>query len=71
MVAPGVCGAEESGTWTIVLHCGQEARLPAALAGTRRARPQPEQWNSMESGDWVEGIRVLGMTNVENQMSKE
>jgi hypothetical protein len=33
-----------------VLHCGQEARRPDALAGTFKARPQPLQWNSMESG---------------------
>src|SRR5687768_13208064 len=38
-----------AGTWTTVLHCGQEARRPAADAGTFRVRPQPVQWNSMES----------------------
>ena len=48
------CGCEGSGTCTIVLHCGHEARLPAALAGTFSARPQPVQWNSMVSDGWAE-----------------
>ena len=38
-----------AGMLTTVLHCGQEARFPAALAGTFSARPQPEQWNSSVS----------------------
>ena len=52
---PGAAGGgnwEVSGTWTIVLHCGQDARLPAALPGTFSARPQPVQWNSIESVVW-------------------
>ena len=54
----GVAGCSEKiGTCTIVLHCGHEARLPEALAGTFSARPQPLQWNSMESEvDAVEDI---------------
>ena len=40
-----------------MLHCGQEARLPAALAGTFSARPQPEQWNSIDSEAVEEDIR--------------
>jgi hypothetical protein len=49
MAVAGVCGCEPYGTWTIVLHCGHDARLPAADAGTFSARPQPVQWNSMAS----------------------
>jgi hypothetical protein len=40
---------ENGGTWTIALHRGHEARLPAAVAGTFSARPQPVQWNSIGS----------------------
>jgi hypothetical protein len=37
---------------TTVLHCGQEARFPAALTGTFNVRPQPVQGNSTESVSW-------------------
>ena len=46
---PPAGGCEVAGTCTIALHCGQLALRPAALAGTFKARPQPEQWNSMVS----------------------
>jgi hypothetical protein len=32
-----------------VLHCGHEALLPAAAAGTLSVRPQPVQGNSIDS----------------------
>jgi len=40
-IGDGIC--EANGTCTIALHCGHDARLPAALKGTFSARPQPVQ----------------------------
>jgi hypothetical protein len=37
------------GTVSTVLHCGHEARRPAADAGTLSERPQPLQGNSMDA----------------------
>lgn len=63
--AAGVCGWEASGTCTIALHCGQEARRPAAEAGTFSDRPQPEQWNSMVPSEAAVGWDMISlqMTN--------
>jgi hypothetical protein len=44
------CGAPLGwpiGTCTIALHCGHDARLPAAAAATFSVRPQLVQGNSM------------------------
>jgi hypothetical protein len=38
---------DASGTWTIALHCGHDARFPAAEAATFSVRPQLVQGNSM------------------------
>jgi hypothetical protein len=37
------------GTVRTVLHCGHEARRPAADAGTLSERPQPLQGNSINA----------------------
>jgi hypothetical protein len=38
---------EPIGTCTMALHCGQEARFPAADAATLSVRPQLVQGNSI------------------------
>lgn len=43
----GLLTAEASGTCTIALHCGHDARLPAAETATLSVRPQFVQVNSM------------------------
>ena len=50
-------GGGASGTFTIALHCGHEARLPAAEAATFSMRPQLVQENSIapEGPGIVEG----------------
>jgi hypothetical protein len=61
----GIAGCSETiGTCTMVLHCGHEARLPEALAGTFSARPQPLQWNSIES-------EVCGMEDIGGRMTND
>ena len=56
--AAAVAGTGLVGTCTTVLHCGHEARLPAAAAGTFKLRPQPVQENSMESEIMGEVMRA-------------
>jgi hypothetical protein len=68
MAVAGVCGCEPYGTCTIVLHCGHDARLPAADAGTFSARPQPVQWNSIVSEEAVLGWDMIA-GNVECRKS--
>src|SRR5688500_2873817 len=60
VAATGAC----SGTVAIVLHCGHDARLPAAAAGTFRVRPQPVQGNSIvpagAAGSEPENVVMIG-----------
>ena len=51
------------GTLTIAPHCGQAARLPAALAATLSVRWQLVQLNSIEAGAWV-GIVLMDLGGV-------